>query len=66
MATARLDLEREFEEKLGLIRVEAEGRTAVLRAKLQEVTRGADAFRAALEVAQGELTASQAEVLLLR
>ena len=49
-----------------MIRVEAEGRTAALRAKLEEATRWADAFLAALEVAQGESTTSQAEVLLLR
>ena len=55
---AHLNLEHEFEEKLGLIRAEAEGRTAALRAKLEEVTRRADASRAALEVAQGELTTS--------
>ena len=66
VVTARLDLEREFEERLGLIRVEAKGRTAALRAKLEEATRRADAFWAALEVAQGESTTSQAEVLLLR
>ena len=58
MATARLNLEREFEERLGLIRAEAEGRTAALRAKLEEATRWANAFRDTLEVAQGELTAS--------
>ena len=51
VATARLNLEREFEERLGLIRVEAEGRTAALRAKLEEVTWRADASRAALGVA---------------
>ena len=51
VATARLNLEREFEERLGLIRDEAEGRTAFLRVKLEEATRRADAFRAALEVA---------------
>ena len=66
VATARLDLEREFEERLGLIRVEAEGRTAALRAKLEEVSRRADASRAALDVAQEELTTSRAEALLLR
>ena len=66
VAMAHLNLEHEFEEKLGLIWAEAEGRTAALRAKLEEVTRRADASRAALEVAQGELTTSQAEVLLLR
>ena len=63
---AHLNLEHEFDEKLGLIRVEAKGRTAALRAKLEEVTRRADASQAALEVAQGELTASQTKVLLLR
>ena len=64
VAMARLDLERESEERLG--RAEAEGRTAALRAKLEEATRRADAFRAALEFAQGESTTSQAEVLLDR
>ena len=51
VAMARLNLEREFEERLGLIRTEAEGRTAALRAKLEEATRRVDALRAALEVA---------------
>src|SRR3954464_4035190 len=36
VATARLDLEREFEGKLELIRIEAEGRTAALRAQREE------------------------------
>ena len=63
---AHLNLEHEFEEKPGLIWAEAEGRTAALRAKLEEATRWANAFRDTLEVAQGELTASQAEVLLFR
>ena len=40
MTTARLNLEREFEERLELIRVEAEGRTAAMRAKLEEAARG--------------------------
>ena len=66
VATARSNLEHEFEERLELIQAEAEGRIAALRAKLEEATRRADAFRAALEVAQGESTTSQAEVLLLR
>ena len=66
VAMARLNLEHEFEERLELIRAEAEGRTAALRAKLEEARWRADAFRAALEVAQGESTTSQAEVLLLR
>ena len=35
VAMARLNLDHEFEEKLGLIRAEAEGRTAALRAKLE-------------------------------
>ena len=38
MEMARLNLEHEFEEKLGLIWAEAEGRTAALRAKLEEAT----------------------------
>ena len=63
---ARQDLEREFEGRLELIRVEAEGRTAALRVKREEATRLADASRATLEVAQGELAASQAEMLRLR
>lgn len=66
VAMARLDLKRESEERLGLIWAEAEGRTAALSAKLEEATRRADALRDALEVAQGESTTSQAEVLLLR
>ena len=45
-----MNLEREFEERLGLIRVKAEGRTAALRAKLEEVTQRADASPAALDV----------------
>ena len=61
-----MNLERELEERLGLIRVEAEGRTAALRAKLEEAMRRADASRAALDVAQEELTTSRAEALLLR
>src|SRR4051812_19271925 len=65
VATARQGLEREFEGKLGMIRVEAEGRTAALRAQRDEATRRADASRAALEAAQKELAASQAEVLRL-
>ena len=58
VAMAHLNLEHKFEEKLGLIRAEAEGRTAALRAKLEEAVRRADASRAALEVARGELTTS--------
>ena len=66
VAMAHLNLEHEFDVKLGLIRAEAEGRTATLRAKLEEATRRADTSRAALEAAQKELAASQAEVLRLR
>ena len=66
MTTACLNLEREFEKRLGLIRVKAEGRTAALRAKLEEVTQRADASQAALGVAQEELTTSRTEALLLR
>ena len=65
VATARQGLEREFEGKLGMIRVEAEGRTAALRAQRDEATQRVDASRAALEAAQKELAASQAEVLRL-
>ena len=49
-----------------MIRVEAEGRNTALRVKREEATRLADASRAALEAAQGELAASQAEMLHLR
>src|SRR3954471_12452870 len=65
VATARQGLEREFERKLGMIRVEAEGRTAALTAQRDEATRRADASRAALEAAQKESAALQAEVLRL-
>ena len=65
VATARSNLEREFEERLALIRTEAEGRTTALRTKLEEAARRGDALRAALEVAQGESTTSRVEVLLL-
>ena len=65
MAEARSNLEREYGERLELIRVEAEGRTAALMAKLDEVTRHADASGAALVAAQAELASSRAEVLLL-
>ena len=63
---ARSNLEREYEERVELIRVEAEGRTAALKAKLDEMTRRADASGAALGAAQVELASSHAEVLLLR
>ena len=45
--------------------MEAEGRTATLKAKLDEVTRRADTSRAALGIAQTELASSRAEVLHL-
>ena len=65
VAAARLNLERELEERLELIKVEAEGRTTALNAKLDEVMRRADAARAALGTTQAELASSRAEVLLL-
>ena len=66
MATARLNLERELKERLELVRTKAEGRTTVLRTKLEEAMWRVDALQAALEAAQGESTTSHAEVLLLR
>ena len=66
VAMARLNLEHEFEEKLGLIWAEAEGRTAALRAKLEEVARrGVDLSTATLGAAWAELASSRAELLLL-
>ena len=65
MAAARSNLECEYEERLELIRVEAEGRTTTLKAKLDEVTQRADAAGAALGASQAELASSRAEVLLL-
>ena len=65
VAAARSNLEREFGERLELTKVEAEGRTTTLKAKLDEVTRRADTAGAALGVAQAELASSRAEVLLL-
>ena len=66
VAEARLDLERQYEARLELIRAEAQGRTVALRAKLAEVTRGAVSSAAALGVAQAELASSRAELLLLQ
>ena len=66
MAEARSDLGRQYEAMLELIRAEAEGRTAALRAKLAEVTWGADSSAAALGAAQAELASSRAELLLLQ
>ena len=65
MAAARSNLEHENEESLELIRVEEEGRTATLKAKLDEVTRCADAVGAGHGATQVELASSCAEVLLL-
>ena len=65
MAEARSAFEREYETRLGLIKAEAKGRTAALRAKLAEVTRRADSSAAALSAAQAELSSSWAEQLLL-
>ena len=65
VAAARSNLEREFEERLELIQVEAEGRSAALGAKLDEVTRRVDATRASLGAAQAELASARAEMLLL-
>ena len=49
VATVHLNLEREFSERLELVRIEAEGRTTVLTTKLEEATRRFDALQAALE-----------------
>ena len=46
VAEARSAFEREYGTRLGLIKAEAEGRTAALRAKLAEVTRCADSSTA--------------------
>ena len=48
VAEARAGLEREYEERLELIKAEAEGRTAALRTKLTEATQRAEATRASL------------------
>ena len=66
VAEARSAFEREYETRLGLIKAEAEGRTATLRAKLAEVTRGADLSAATLGAAQAELASSRAKLVLLR
>ena len=66
VAEARSAFEREYETRLGLIKAEAEGRTAALRAKLAEVTRRADSSTAALSIAQAELSSSRVEQLLLQ
>ena len=66
MAEARSALEREYEARLELIRAEAEGRTAALRAKLAEVTRHANSSAAALSAAQAELDSSRAELLIVQ
>ena len=66
VAEAHSAFEREYETRLGMIRAEAEGRTAALRAKLTEVMRSADSSAAALSAAQAELSSSRAEQLLLQ
>ena len=66
VAEARSDLERQYEARLELIRAEAEGRTAALRAKLAEVKRRADSSVAALGTSQAEMASSRAELLLLQ
>ena len=66
MAEARSDLERQYEARLELIRAEAEGRTAALRAKLAEVTRSADSSAAALGATQAELASPRAKLLHLQ
>ncbi|XP_044456172.1 translation initiation factor IF-2 [Triticum aestivum] len=66
VAEARSAFEHEYETRLGLIKAEAEGRTAALRAKLAEVRRRAESSTAALSAAQAELSSSRAEQLLLR
>ena len=48
MAEARAGLEREYEERLELIKAEAAGRTAALRTRLTEATQRAEATTAAL------------------
>ena len=53
VAEARSAFEHEYETRLGLIKAEAEGRTAALRAKLTEATRRADSSAAALSAARG-------------
>ena len=66
MAEARLGLEREYEERLELIKAEAAGRTAALRTRLTEATQRAEASATALSTTQAELASSQAELLLLQ
>ena len=66
MAEARAGLEREYEERLELIKAKAAGRTIALRTKLAEATQRAEAAAAALVTAQSELASSRAELLLLQ
>ena len=66
MVEARSGLEREYEERLELIKAEAAGRTAALRTKLTEVTQRAEATAAALGTVQAELASSRAALLLLQ
>ena len=48
VAEARAGLEREYGERLELVKAEAAGRTAALKTRLTEVTRQAEATAAAL------------------
>ena len=66
MAEARAGIEHEYEEWLGLIRAEATGRTAALRARLTEATQRAEATATTLGSAQTELASARAELLLLQ
>ena len=66
VAEARAGLEREYEERLELIKAEAVGRTAALRTRLTEAVQRAEATATALGTAQGELASSRTELLLLQ
>ena len=66
MAEARSGLEREYEERLELIKAEAAGRTAALRSRLTKAMQRAEASAAALSPAQAELASSRAKLLLLQ
>ena len=66
VAEARAGLEREYEERLELVKAEAAGRTAALRTKLTEATQRAEATATALSTAQAELASSHTELLLLQ
>ena len=66
VAEARAGLEREYEERLKLVKAEATGRTAALRTRLTEATQRAEATAAALSSAQAELASSRTKLLLLQ